>query len=128
MNALNTFIAASVVYGIFYCILRAYKPKPVPSDYCDMSADFDKIFRCVHSCIHFEQLYSCYKLIDAFNLRHPDQKHFSTILVGFIMYRERVLISKYSALETMMDLMIDDVDCDIAVQVTSEILNKGGRR
>jgi hypothetical protein len=73
-------------------------------------------------------LYNCYKLIDAFDLRHPDKKHFSTILIGFIMYRERVLISKYSALETMMEQMISDVDCDIAVQVASEILNKGGMR
>jgi hypothetical protein len=127
MNGLNTFIAASVVYGIFYCILRAYKPKP-QAPILNMSADFDKIFRCVHSCIHFNQLYNCYKLIDAFDLRHPDKKHFSTILIGFIMYRERVLISKYSALETMMEQMISDVDCDIAVQVASEILNKGGMR
>jgi hypothetical protein len=127
MNALNTFIAGSIVYGMYYAIYRAYKPQPQPVQRI-MSADFDKIFRCVHSCIHFNQLYNCYKLIDAFDLRHPDKKHFSTILIGFIMYRERVLISKYSALETMMEQMISDVDCDIAVQVASEILNKGGMR
>jgi hypothetical protein len=122
MNALNTFIAASVVYGIFYFILRAYKPKP-QAPVLNMRSDFDLVFRCVHSCIHFHQLYSCYKLIDAFDLRHPDQKHFSTILIGFVMYRERVLVQKYSKLETMLEDMIDDVDCDIAVQATNEIIN-----